>query len=82
VQEIKGVVPTTIEFDFLKGQTQPVEVTEFLLADTKFEIEQIHMATEGNKPEDYPKKPSGLCKWSNERGSGQCAFYEICKPRG
>jgi CRISPR/Cas system-associated exonuclease Cas4 (RecB family) len=82
VQEIKGVLPSKIEFDFLKGQTQPVEVTEMLVNDTKFEIEQIHMATEGKKPEDYPKKPSGLCKWSNERGSGQCAFYEICKPRG
>jgi len=82
VQELKGVLPSKIEFDFLKGQTQSVEVTEYLVNDTKFEIEQIHMATETDSTEDYPKKPSGLCKWSNERGSGQCPFYEICKPHG
>lgn len=82
VHTVKGTLPESIEFDFLKGQTQKVEVNEYLINNTKFELEQIHVATATTDVNDYPRKPGPLCKWSNARGSGQCAFFEICKPFG
>lgn len=80
VHEIKGEKPITITFDFLKGEERDVPVTEELFKATLFEIEQMHMNTQTTDITDYPKKPSGLCKWQNARGSGQCAFYDICEP--
>lgn len=81
IGEIKGEYPKNICFDFLKGETRPVPVDEVLLKQTKFEIENMHASTDSEDARDYPRKPSGLCKWSNERGSGQCPFYDVCKPR-
>ncbi|MGM5484161.1 MAG: RecB family exonuclease [Nanobdellota archaeon] len=81
VQEVKGYAPEIVAFDFLKGEEKEITVDEELIKNAKFEIENIHASTESDRMEDYPKKPSGLCKWSNERGSGQCPFYDICKPK-
>lgn len=80
VQEYKGIPPQIVTFDFLKGEPQELTVDDELIKTTLQEIEIIHMNTETDNIRDYPRKPSGLCKWSNERGSGQCSFYDICKP--
>lgn len=82
VQEYKGVPPQVVIFDFLKGEPRELTVDEDLIKTTLQEIEIIHMNTDSDDIRDYPRKPSGLCKWSNERGSGQCPFYDICKPFG
>lgn len=80
IHKIKGKPPEVVTFDFLKGELQDVTVDDELLKNTEFEVEQIKMSTQTEDVVDYHKKPSGLCKWSNERGSGQCPFYEICRP--
>ena len=80
VHTMKNQVPKSIVFDFLKGEEKHVHVTQDLLKETLFEIEQIHVSTESTNRKDYPRKPSGLCKWKNARGEGQCAYFDICKP--
>ncbi|MFT4303615.1 MAG: RecB family exonuclease [Candidatus Woesearchaeota archaeon] len=73
-QEKYGKLPTKAGINFLKFGEQMIEVDEELLKLAKFEIEQIHAATESDLKQDYPRKPSPLCKWH----SGQCDFYELC----
>lgn len=67
-------LPHKVGINFLKDVTQYLDVNEELLKLAEFEIEQIHMATETDKIEDYPLNPGPLCKWS----TGQCDFYEKC----
>ncbi len=80
IQKIKGELPKVVSFDFLKGEMKDVIVDEDLVKNTLFEIEQIHESTSSDNIVEYSKKPSGLCSWCNERGSGKCAYFELCKP--
>lgn len=80
IKNKKGCLPEVVSFDFLKGDLKDVVVDDDLIKNTLFEIEQIHFSTSSIEKSDYQKKTSGLCKWSNERGSGQCAFFDICMP--
>ena len=69
-----GRYPDRVGLWFLKHGPKILDVTPKLIKDAEFEIEQIHFATESDSIRDYPKKESGLCKWS----TGQCDFYDIC----
>ncbi len=80
INESRGIMPTVVSFDFLKGETRELIVDEILIKNTLFEIEQIHASTATDSPFDYKKKPTALCKWCNAKGSGQCAYFDICKP--
>lgn len=67
-------LPDHVGIYFLKGEERLLTVDEQLLKLAKFEIEQIHAATETEDIDDYPKKESPLCKWS----TGECDFYCTC----
>jgi ATP-dependent helicase/DNAse subunit B len=69
-----GKYPKKVGLWFLKDKPVMINVTPKLVKDALFEIEQIHFATESDKITDYPKRESGLCKFS----TGQCDFYDIC----
>ncbi len=71
-----GITPSKVGIDFLKHDEVHIDVNQELLDLAKKEIELIHLRTISKLQEDYTKKPSPLCKWS----TGQCDFYEICKP--
>ncbi|MBS3107915.1 PD-(D/E)XK nuclease family protein [Candidatus Woesearchaeota archaeon] len=68
-------LPDHVGIYFLKGEERLLNVDENLLKLAKFEIEQIHAATETDQIGDYPKKESPLCRWS----TGECDFYSTCK---
>ncbi len=75
-QKQKGVLPNKVGIWFLKHKPEIVELTEDMLKNAKFEIEQIHFATESSDIKDYPRNITPLCKYS----TGQCDFLDICKP--
>ena len=67
-------IPKKVGIFFLKHNEVFIDADFSLVKDAEFEIEQIHSSTVSDNKEDYPMKPSPLCKWS----SGQCDFYEQC----
>jgi len=69
-----GKYPKKVGLWFLKDKPITINVTPKLIKDALFEVEQIHIATDTEKISEYPKKESGLCKFS----TGQCDFYDIC----
>jgi len=69
-----GKRPTKAGIWFLKHGEILIDVNEELVKLAKFEIEQIHLATESDSIVDYPKHESPLCRYS----TGQCDFYETC----
>jgi putative RecB family exonuclease len=70
-----GVKPDKVGIYFLKHDEQLLDVTDDLIQNAKFKIEQIHMSTDGcDEIHQYPKKESPLCRWAN----GQCDFYSYC----
>jgi len=75
--EKHGIMPTQVGVYFLKGKETTIKVDDELLNMAKKEIENIHNKTTTREMNNYPKQPGPLCKWS----TGQCAFYDICKPR-
>jgi len=77
-KEKHNELPDEVTIFFLKSEEKTLPVTPELLDLAKFEVEQIHAATESKEMHDYPMKPSPLCKWK----TGQCDFYEKCFPNG
>jgi len=70
-----GKRPDSVGIYFLKDTEHVLDVDDELINHAKFIIEQMHLLTDKmDDISDYPKKESGLCKWS----SGQCDFYEYC----
>ncbi len=60
---------------FLKhGEEKLMNVDEDVLSNAERECRAIHINTQSEEMEDYPRKPGPLCKWS----SGQCDFYDTC----
>ena len=76
--EKHGHMPTQVGVYFLKDQEKLMDVDEQLLEMAKKEIQAVHLQTESENIDDYPRKVTGLCKWS----TGQCDFYDTCKPHG
>lgn len=73
-----GTMPKQVGIYFLKGRESLVDVDEKLLEMAKKEIAHIHENTQTEDVNHYPKKPSPLCKFS----TGQCDFYDVCRPHG
>jgi ATP-dependent helicase/DNAse subunit B len=69
-----GKYPKKVGLWFLKDRLITINVTPKLIKDALFEVEQIHIATDSASIGEYPKKESGLCKFS----TGQCDFYDLC----
>lgn len=70
-------LPSKVGTFFLRHKLKLYPVNEELLQLARQEIESIHAHTSLTEHiHDYPRKVSPLCKWS----SGQCDFYETCKP--
>jgi RecB family exonuclease len=75
--EKHGKVPSKVGIFFLRHKLKMMSVDEDLMKLAKREIELIHMHTSSTeKIPDYPRTVTGLCKWK----TGQCDFYETCKP--
>ncbi|MFH1590220.1 MAG: PD-(D/E)XK nuclease family protein [archaeon] len=72
--EKNGVLPAIVGIDFLRYPELLVQVDEQLVEDAKREVDWMHTKTVSTNLEDYPQKPSPLCKWSN----GQCDYYKEC----
>ncbi|MBT5021222.1 PD-(D/E)XK nuclease family protein [Candidatus Woesearchaeota archaeon] len=69
-----GVPPKKVGIWFLKDREIHIDVTAEMIKEALFQIEQVHASTQTDVIADYPKKESGLCKYS----TGQCDFYEVC----
>lgn len=59
---------------FLRYKPKYIKIDQELLDYAQMEIDSIHINTATRDIKDYPKKESGLCKYS----SGQCDFYDFC----
>jgi len=72
-----GTTPAKVGIFFLRHKLKFMDVDSELIELAKKEIELIHAHTSRTeKKEEYPRSVGPLCKW----GSGQCDFYEVCKP--
>jgi len=69
-----GKIPHKLSIWFLKDREKVIDVDETMIENALKEIKDIHINTESDRIDDYPKKTSGLCKWS----TGKCDFYEHC----
>ncbi len=63
---------------FLKFGLAKVVISENDKTDAKFKVEQVHEALKSKNVLDYHRNESGLCKWCNANGSGQCDYYDEC----
>lgn len=73
-EEKHGIKPTLVGIDFLRHGEKNLFVDETLIEFAKAEVEIMHLNTESEDIQDYPKNQTPLCKWS----TGQCDFYEHC----
>jgi len=73
--EKHGKLPDKVGIHFLKFSEKHLKATEELLELARGECKYIHEKTQSDDIQDYPKKESGLCKWSR----GQCDFFKECK---
>ena len=71
-----GEPPHEVGIWFLKDKEVVIPVTQELLDYAKSEINKIHLMTESEHINDYPRSLSPLCKWNG----GRCDFYDVCKP--
>jgi RecB family exonuclease len=75
--EKHGKTPDKVGICFLRQKTKMINVNEELINLAKQELELIHAHTSITEEQpDYPKTITPLCRWS----TGQCDFYETCKP--
>ncbi|MBS3123229.1 PD-(D/E)XK nuclease family protein [Candidatus Woesearchaeota archaeon] len=75
--EKHGKMPDKVGIFFLRQKLKMMKVEKEHLELAKKEIAAIHEHTSKTEDKkDYKCSPSPLCKWS----SGQCDFYETCKP--
>lgn len=71
-----GRLPDKAGIYFLKDRPKFIEVNDSLIDFAKATIDEVHAKTSSENIVDYPRSPGRKCKWS----SGQCEFFEICKP--
>ncbi len=75
--EKHGTAPSQVGVFFLRHKLKLMDVDEELLALARREIALIHGHTsKTSRIDDYPRRVGPLCKWS----TGQCDFFEVCKP--
>ena len=76
-QEKHGKIPDKVGVFFLKDKLYLLPVDQELLENAKRSIASIHEKTSSSEViQDYKKHVTPLCKWR----TGQCDFYEACKP--
>ena len=73
-QQEHGIKPKKVGINFLKFDEQFITVDDLLIKEAEEMCLDIQEKTKSDDIKDYPKKRSGLCKWS----TGQCDFYEEC----
>lgn len=76
--EKHNVLPTHVGIYFLKDKEHVMEFDEDLMKAAKREIAYIHEMTVPDNMEEYPRQVTGLCRWR----TGQCDYYDICRPHG
>jgi len=77
--EKHGKAPSKVGIYFLRHKLKMMNVDEQLLELARKEISMIHTHTSSTESvEDYNRTVTGLCKWK----TGQCDFFEACKPPG
>ncbi len=75
--EKHGKTPSKVGIFFLRYKLKMMNVDKDLLELAKREVSLIHEHTSSTEEiDDYPRTVTPLCKWS----TGQCDFYEVCKP--
>lgn len=72
-KEKHDVYPDEVGLFLFKHGERMIPVTDELVKNAKFEIENIHMSTQTKDMRDYPKKTTPLCNW--------CDFQKICFPK-
>jgi len=78
-EETHGILPDKVGAFFLKYKPHMIEVNKFMVEEAIREIDAVHTHTSTSElEEDYTRTVTGLCKWA----TGQCDFYDTCKPRG
>lgn len=76
-KEKHGKLPDKLGVFFLRHKLKLLNVDEQMLDSALKDIEMVHAHTSKTEEiNDFPKTTSKLCKW----GTGQCDFYENCKP--
>ena len=73
-REKHGKLPHKLSIWFLKDKEKIIEADEKIIEKAIGEIANIHIKTESNRIDDYPKQVSNLCKWR----TGKCDFYDHC----
>lgn len=67
--------PDMVGIYFLRdGKEVLLDVSQELIESARAAVEQVHLGTQTNEIQDYPKRPGPLCKWS----TGQCDYYDYC----
>lgn len=69
-----GKRPSKAGIWFLKHGEVMIDVDEEMIKLARFEIEQIHAATESSDMLDYPQNITPLCRYA----TGQCDYYHQC----
>jgi CRISPR/Cas system-associated exonuclease Cas4 (RecB family) len=75
-KELTGRPPDRVGIHFLRHGEKILKVSPGLLALGEEKCTEIRSLNRSDKQEDYPMKKSGLCKYK----TGQCDYYETCKP--
>jgi len=74
--EKHGKLPDKVGIYYLKMGERWIDCDQSLIDLARREVMEIHEQTISDHIDDYPQKPSPLCKWS----TGCCDFFETCKP--
>ena len=78
-QEKYGKLPQKVGAFFLREGLKMIDVTDDMTQNAKLQIENIHAHTDiTDNIVDYKRTITPLCRWK----TGQCDFYETCKPHG
>lgn len=79
-EEMHKKRPTTLSVYFLKqGEILPIVVDDKLMQWAKETVDvTLDNIKSGEHIDDFPMKPTALCRWDSANGKGQCSFYSLC----
>jgi RecB family exonuclease len=78
-KERHGTLPDKVGAFFVRDKLKMIDVNENMVHNARADIEGIHAHTSMTEEKsDYKRKITPLCKWR----TGQCDFYDTCKPHG
>ena len=78
-KEKHGVLPHKVGAFFVRDKLKMLSVNEGMVHNAAADIEGIHAHTSMTEEKsDYKQNITPLCKWK----TGQCDFYDTCKPHG